>query len=256
MTAPAFTILLEDDYLLVIDKPSGVVVNRAESVKVQTVQDWMDETYKISNLKNQISKITIENQTDPLVEFISRSGVVHRLDKETSGVLLLSKNPEIFEKLKEQFKNRTVAKKYQALVHGRVEPEKASVDAPIGRLPWNRTRFGVFTGGREAQTDYEVLGHYESPSKEPLTLLSLTPHTGRTHQIRVHMQYVGHPLVGDELYAGRKRSRDDREWCPRIFLHARELSFEHPVIGKRITVESQLPEELRTVLDTLNASVK
>ncbi len=251
MTVSKITILLEDDHLLVIDKPAGMVVNRADSVKGITVQDWMDKTYSIPTAVFPVVK-PYEREYDPVREFVNRSGVVHRLDKETSGVLLLAKDPVTFEKLKEQFKTRTVSKEYVALVHGRVAPPKASIDAPIGRLPWNRTRFGVFPGGREAQTEYKVQKHYKGPQQEPLTLLTLSPHTGRTHQLRVHMQYVNFPLVGDELYAGRSRARDDREWCPRIFLHARQLVFKHPVNEKKIIIESPLPNELTQALGKLS----
>lgn len=241
--------------MVVIDKPFGMVVNRAESVKGATIQDWMDQKYQISNFKSQISKTDTEESIN-LTEFINRSGVVHRLDKETSGVLVLAKNVEAFIHLKNQFKSRQVLKKYIALVHGKVEPPEASVNAPIGRLPWNRLRFGVFPEGRESLTDYKVQETYETDEREVLTLLTVTPHTGRTHQIRVHLQYIGHPIVSDMLYAGRKRVRDDRVWCPRLFLHAYTLTIVSPATGKKHTFISKLPEELKKVLDTLKSKVE
>ena len=249
-TSFQISILYEDASMVIIDKPFGIVVNRAESVKGQTVQDWMDQKYQIPNFKSQISKPGTEESIN-LTEFISRSGVVHRLDKETSGVLVLSKTPESFSYLKNQFKSREVIKKYKALVHGKVLPPEASINAPIGRLPWNRLRFGVFPDGRESMTNYRV-EEYFTFSEEVLTLLSVTPHTGRTHQIRVHLQYIGHPIVSDLLYAGRKRVRDDRTWCPRLFLHAYELTIVSPATGEKHTFVSPLPIELQTVLNKLS----
>lgn len=237
--------------MVVIDKPFGIVVNRAESVKGQTVQDWMEEKYHVSRITYHVSSENIEEQNN-LQEFINRSGVVHRLDKETSGVLVLAKNPQAFIQLKSQFKSREVIKKYTALVHGTVTPAEASINAPIGRLPWNRLRFGVFPDGRESLTDYKVAQNFKSGEGESLTLLTVTPHTGRTHQIRVHLQYIGYPIVGDLLYAGRKRVRDDRMWCPRLFLHAHELTIMSPATGEKHTFESKLPEELEKVLNKLS----
>lgn len=232
-------ILYEDGSIVIVDKPSGVVVNRAESVKGITVQDWMEKTYPQS----------FEDQTSP--EFSERSGVVHRLDKDTSGVLVLAKNPASFEIVKNQFKSREVTKKYAALVHGKVEPPEGSIHAPIGRLPWNRMRFGVFTGGRDAFTDYTRDTLYKGSDNDDLTLLTVTPHTGRTHQIRVHLQYINHPIVGDMLYGGRKTSKKDNEWCSRIFLHAKELRLKSPESGKELTIISPLPDDLQKILRTL-----
>lgn len=229
--------------MVVINKPFGMVVNRAESVKGQTVQDWMEQKFPEVKEPTDQKASSMEIQ-----EFKSRSGVVHRLDKETSGVLVLAKNPSAFMYLKEQFKSRSVVKKYTALVHGHVAPDEASINAPIGRLPWNRLRFGVFPDGRESLTNYKVVKNYISSDNEPLTLLTVTPHTGRTHQIRVHLQYIGHAIVGDILYAGRKRVRDDRIWCPRLFLHAHELTIKSPVTGEKCTIVCELPVELVDVL--------
>lgn len=242
------SVLFEDDDLLVIDKPSGVVVNRAQSIKEPTIQDWMDATYHIQ----QISSIAIDQAI--IDEFKSRSGVVHRLDKETSGVLLLSKNPSSFSALKAQFKDRTVKKSYSALVHGEVVPKDGEVNAPVGRLPWNRMRFGVFPDGREAHTRYHVDCHYTDDKKNAYSLLTAYPTTGRTHQIRVHLQYIRHPIVSDLLYGGRKQARDDRVWCRRLFLHAQTLQFMQPMTGKKITITSPLPEHLSQILSSFKRS--
>ncbi|MBI4059318.1 RluA family pseudouridine synthase [Candidatus Microgenomates bacterium] len=257
-------ILYEDNELLVIDKPAGMVVNRAESVKGETVQDWVERYLKIPSTKREIlNKSKIKNSIDQKglgfrdldLEFSSRAGVVHRIDKETSGVLLIAKTPEAFENLQAQFKERKVEKTYVALVHGRVFPVEGEIKGEVGRLPWNRERFGVLAGGREALTRYRVISNFKFLiSNEELSLLELHPKTGRTHQVRVHLKSIGHPIVGDEFYAGRKTSRVDRKWCPRLFLHAKMISFNQPASGDRMTIESQLPEELSNVLGGLSRS--
>lgn len=228
-------ILYEDEYLLVIDKPSGMVVNRAESVKGETVQEWIEKKRKVQSAKCKAGEES---------DFYKRNGVVHRIDKETSGVLLIAKDPETFAKLQAQFKNREVEKTYTSLCHGLFKEKEGVVNAPVGRLPWNRERFGVFPGGRQAETSYKVLKEYEKNSEE-YTLVEWYPKTGRTHQIRVHAKSLGHPIVSDKFYAGRKTARRDRTWCPRLFLHASKISFTHPKTGKRITIEAKLPPELQ-----------
>jgi len=188
---------------------------------------------------------------DPVQEFINRGGVVHRLDKETSGILLLAKNPEAFIELQRQFKEREVKKVYQALAHGKV-PQEGEINVPVGRLPWNRKQFGIVPGGRESKTEYKVLATYENPKdKEILSLVELYPQSGRTHQIRVHLKYIGHPIFADFLYAGRKTARKDRNILPRVFLHAAKISFSHPKTHETMTFESPLPIELRELLDKL-----
>jgi 23S rRNA pseudouridine1911/1915/1917 synthase len=228
--------LYEDDSLLVLDKPSGMVVNRAESVKEKTVQDWIVDNFQF-RISNSVSL---------------RNGIVHRLDKETSGVLVVAKTKEAFENLQKQFKERKIEKRYLALVHGKVEPEKGTIRVPVGRLPWNRERFGVIAGGRKAETGYELISNYKlRMTNEELSLLRLEPKTGRTHQIRVHLKYLKHPIVSDTFYAGRKISRGDRKWCPRLFLHASEIKFVHPKTARTTRIKSELPGDLLMVLDTL-----
>ncbi|MDE2590184.1 MAG: RluA family pseudouridine synthase, partial [Patescibacteria group bacterium] len=187
-------------------------------------------------------------------EFYSRGGIVHRLDKETSGVLVVAKNPESFGKLKEQFMTRTTEKVYQALAHGKITPPEGEINAPVGRLPFNRMHFGVIAGGREAVTHYKVLSYYQAKfgkQKEALSLVELYPKTGRTHQIRVHLKYLNHPIVADPLYAGRKVGREDRRVLSRLFLHAVRLTFSHPKTGEKMIIEAPFPEELATFLQTL-----
>jgi len=238
-------IVFKDDCFLVIDKPAGMVVNRAKSVKGQTVQDLIESKIKSKKVKEK----TLAGNSK-FRDFYKRSGIVHRLDKETSGLLIVARTPEVFKNLQSQFKKREVEKKYLALVHGRVKPEKGEVEAPVGRLAWNRERFGVFPGGRPSRTKYKVKKYYRRASND-YTLLELSPVTGRTHQIRVHLKYLGHPVVSDSFYAGRKTAKRDRSFCPRLFLHAFRLLFTHPKTGKKVSFSSKLPRELERALKTL-----
>ena len=240
-------ILFEDDFVLVIDKPAGLVVNRAESVKEQTVQDWIENRIK----KYELGIMNGES------DFEKRAGIVHRIDKETSGILLIAKTPDAFVELQRQFKDREVEKTYLALVHGEVKQKEGTINAPLGRLPWNRERFGILASGRESETSYKIIKNYElrsmnKTSHNSFSLVEFYPKTGRTHQIRVHAKYIHHPLVGDSLYAGRKTSRQDRTWCPRLFLHAAEITFTHPETQKKISIKSQLPNDLQKALSNLN----
>jgi 23S rRNA pseudouridine1911/1915/1917 synthase len=235
----------EDDMVLAITKPSGVVVNRAASVKGQTIQDWAEEQFVKPYARSH------DMSSDDARWFIERGGIVHRLDKETSGILLVAKTPEGLLGLQRQFKERTTKKEYLALVHRLVEPPEGEIIAPVGRLPWNRVRFGVTTGGRDSHTIYQVRKRYVDSKKKRYSLVQVSPVTGRTHQIRVHFQYNRHPVVGDQLYAGRKQSRADRLWCPRLFLHAHSIRFVTPATGESIIARSELPDDLHQVLQRL-----
>jgi 23S rRNA pseudouridine1911/1915/1917 synthase len=181
---------------------------------------------------------------------MERSGIVHRLDKETSGLLVVAKTSSAFENLKSQFKKRQVKKKYLALVHGRVSPAEGGIKAPIRRSSFNRRKFGIFPGGRKAITDYRVKKRLNKDARD-YTFLEVFPLTGRTHQIRVHLRHFGHPVVGDQKYGGRKTSRQDRAWCPRQFLHALGLGFSHPTKHKRVSFEAPLPQDLKKALQFL-----
>lgn len=258
-------ILYQDDDLIVVVKPAGMVVNNADSAKgVVTLQEWADEKFQISNIQypksvsSQASLISNDFVVDgynKYDEFISRSGIVHRLDKETSGIILIAKNPESFINLQEQFKTGVVKKTYLTLLHGKLTPKTGEINAPVGRLPWNRMRFGVLPEGREAKTNYAVLSYKNYTNgkiQEALSLVEVYPQTGRTHQIRVHFQHLNYPVFADALYAGRKTGRDDRKILSSHFLHAAKISFNHPRTQVPLHFKSALPAELLTFLDDLS----
>jgi len=228
------TIIFEDESILVLNKPSGWITNDASTTTTQPVlQTWLRENLKY-----------------PLIgDRERRDGIVHRLDKETSGLLIIAKTISAFENLQSQFKERKVTKTYIALTHGEIELKEGEIVASVGRLPWRRERFGVLPGGREAITKYKVISYHSliTDHGSLFTLVELYPKTGRTHQIRIHLKFIGHPVVGDYFYAGRKTAREDRLWCPRLFLHASKISFFHPETGKELTFESELPKDLNLV---------
>ena len=233
-------IVYQDLNLIVINKPAGWITNDAQTTKDKlTVQTWLSR-----NCRYDIAK-----------SWKFRSGIVHRLDKDTSGILLVAKNKDCFESLQALFKNRQVQKSYLALTHGRVKDKEGIINAPVGRLPWRRDRFGVLAGGREATTKYQVVNYYRSSQneKDEFTLLELTPKTGRTHQIRIHLKYLGHPIVSDHFYAGRKTARQDLSWCPRLFLHAEKASFT--LSAKKYRFHVPLPSDLTRALHALTPAI-
>lgn len=247
-------IVFEDSEIVVIDKPSGVVCNRAETVEVETLQDWWEGKYRVSG---------IEYRDENEKYFAERSGLVHRLDRETSGVMVMAKTVTAFVSLLKQFKERGVHKQYMALTHGYWDSKEGDIILPIGRRRDDRKKFGVREDGRESVTRYEVMQEYtawkfprelkvDDRGYVGFSLVKFLPKTGRTHQIRVHAKQMGHSIVGDFDYAGRKRSREDRKWSGRVMLQAQRIEFEHPRNGKRIHFESK-GEELSEVLKYLVA---
>lgn len=231
------TIIFEDESLFVVDKPSGFITNEAGTTTNQPVlQTWIKQNFEYE----------LKNNWD------LRDGIVHRLDKETSGILLVAKTKEAFEDLQRQFKERLVHKTYIALAHGLVDPKDGVIDETVGRLPWRRDRFGVLAGGRDAKTNYKTVENYKSQkTNEDFSLLQLEPETGRTHQIRIHLKHINHPIVGDEFYAGRKTARKDRKWCNRLFLHAGQIKFNHPITKQEVNFSSPLPSDLADILKSI-----
>ena len=226
---------------IIINKPAGMIVNNADTSKaVYTVQDYVLENFELE-------------KADPGSEFAKRGGIVHRLDKETSGVLIIALSEASFVAIQQQFKNREVSKEYVALCHGKL-PEEGQINAPIGRLPWNRMRFGVIPSGREAYTEFKLIDvkqFVEGKKKEELSLIRVFPKTGRTHQIRVHMQYSGHPIFADCLYAGRKTYASDKKYLDRHFLHAAKIQFTDPDNSLPVTFEAPLTPDLVAFLAQL-----
>ncbi len=229
------SILLETETFFALNKPAGWVINDSLTAHGNpTIQTWVEE-----NLSSEVAKNSE-----------LRNGIVHRIDKETSGVLLVAKTADALTALQTQFSERLIQKTYMALVHGELSGG-GTIDAPIGRMSKNRMRFGVTADGRPAQTAYKVIS--VEKGKEPYSLLELTPKTGRTHQLRVHLAHIKHPIVSDPLYVGRKTNRRDRAWCPRLFLHAASLTCVDPGTQKEVTISAPLPQDLEGALHSLRS---
>lgn len=221
-------IIYEDDNLLVLNKPSGIVVNISETSAENTLQDWVAQKYEG----------LFEGDSD----FSKRNGMVHRLDKETSGIIIFAKDQESFENLQEQFKERVVKKEYLALVFGEIRDQKIQINAPLGRNPKSRTKMAIIEEGRPSVTMVEKVKFIENQDIKA-TLVKAFPETGRTHQIRVHLAAYDHPILGDDLYAGRRRSMISRDKYGRLMLHAYKISFKHPKTGEQLVLESDIPSE-------------
>ncbi len=219
-------VVYENEDLLVIDKPPGLVVHPAHGHESGTLANALVAHYPDLPRDEQ-----------------NRPGIVHRLDKDTSGLIVVARTEEARRDLQRQFEEGRVEKRYLALVEGRVEPRSGVVDAPIGRDPRHRKRMAVVPrGGREAITEYGVLEYLSD-----YTLLEVRPRTGRTHQVRVHLAFIRHPVVGDKVYGHRKQ----RLRLKRQFLHAQRLGFLHPSSGAFIDVTCELPQDLADVLERL-----
>ncbi len=177
-----------------------------------------------------------------------RPGIVHRLDKDTSGVLVVAKHDKAIHGLQQQFKQRTVDKRYVALLIGRLQQAEGCIEAPIGRHPVHHKKMAVLATGKPSRTRWKVLAYYQDANRRDYTLVEVKLHTGRTHQIRVHFAWAGYPLVGDGVYGPLRPPLA----APRQFLHAARLSFKHPETGEDLTFATPLPADLVALLDTLS----
>jgi 23S rRNA pseudouridine1911/1915/1917 synthase len=213
-------IVYEDDDLMVVDKPAGLTVHPAPGHYTHT-----------------LANAVLAHVPDIETAGTNRPGIVHRLDKDTSGLIIIAKNHASHMKLADQFKRLTVAKTYQALVQGHLTPVEGVIEASIGRDPRDRQRMAVVSRGREARTEYRALKYIDN-----FTLLEIRPKTGRTHQIRVHLAAIGFPIVGDATYGAKS------DYISRQFLHASRLRFRMPSTGEYREFESRLPPDLVEVL--------
>lgn len=220
-------IVFEDEALIVIDKPAGLVVHPAAG-----------------NWNGTLMNALLHHA--PELTSVPRAGIVHRLDKDTSGLLVVAKTLAAQTDLVRQLQARTVKREYQALARGVIERNSGTIDAAIGRHPTQRTKMAVVMGGKPARTHYRVVERFGS-----CTLVECSLETGRTHQIRVHLEYIDHPLVGDPVY-GRRLNRVPRGPAfDRQFLHARKLGLVHPSSGKSMLWKSPLPGDMADLLDQL-----
>jgi len=233
------TILYEDRSIIVVDKPQGMVVHPAYGNPSGTLVNAL--LYYCKDLAG--------------INGVIRPGIVHRLDKDTSGVMVVAKDDQAYHELTKQFKNRTVEKAYLAIVYGQFSKEEGLIDSAIGRHPSQRKRMSTRTKrGRTAITRWRVVERFDG-----FTLLEIFPKTGRTHQIRVHLSSIGHPLLGDPMYGrkGRPGAIHDpmlRECISRMnrqALHAHRLAFRHPQTGERVEFESPISQDMRSVLEWL-----
>ncbi|MFI5240227.1 MAG: RluA family pseudouridine synthase [Candidatus Saccharimonadia bacterium] len=224
LVPPKLTILFEDDDIVAVDKPSGMLVHNISGRPVEPT---------VADFARQIS-------SDP---DINRPGIVHRLDRDTSGVLLIAKNNQSKVWLQQQFQDHTIQKTYLLAVSGHLKIAEAVIDLPIGRED-NSLKHNVSPSGKTAQTSYRVVGEYNKAS-----LIEANPKTGRTHQLRVHFAQLGHPILGDPIYRGAKFKN-----LSRLFLHAYEINFSD-MKNNHVTVTSPLPPELKVFLDYLETAV-
>ncbi|MFO7298933.1 MAG: RluA family pseudouridine synthase [Actinomycetes bacterium] len=224
----SFGVLYEDGHLIVVDKPAGIVVHPGSGRLTGTL---------VAGLLNRYPELEGVGQKD-------RWGLVHRLDKDTSGVLVVARTQEAHDALSAMLRRREITRVYLTLVHGIPGSPTGTVDAPIARDPATPLRRALHPEGKPARTHYRVLDTYP---ERGCSYLEVRLETGRTHQIRVHLSAIGHPVVGDTLYGPRRQ----RLGADRIFLHAARLSFTHPFTGDEVAVESPLPADLTRVLSSL-----
>lgn len=218
-------IVFEDEELVVVNKPQGMVVHPSAGHPNGTMVNAL--LYHVKQLSG--------------INDVIRPGIVHRIDKDTSGLLMVAKNDRAHIALAQQLKDKTSMRKYVALVHGEIPHEKGTIDAPIGRSKTNRKMQAVIENGKDAVTHFQVLQRFKE-----YTLIECQLETGRTHQIRVHMRYIGYPLAGDPLYGPKKTLAGNGQ-----FLHAKVLGFKHPTTNEWLIFEAPLPELFQKTLKKL-----
>ncbi|HJG21542.1 RluA family pseudouridine synthase [Enterococcus durans] len=222
-------IVYEDEAVAVVNKPQGMVVHPSAGHTHGTMVNAL--MYHVKDLSS--------------INGVIRPGIVHRIDKDTSGLLMVAKNDQAHESLAKQLKDKTSLRKYVALVHGVIPHEKGTINAPIGRSKVDRKMQAIREDGKPAVTHFQVLERFAD-----YTLVELQLETGRTHQIRVHMKYIGYPLAGDPTYGPKKTLKGHGQ-----FLHARLLGFEHPVTGQQMVFEAPLPEVFEKTLEKLRKDI-
>ena len=231
--AVVVNVVYADDDIVVVDKPADLVVHPGAGHRTGTL---------VQGLLARYPEIATVGDA-------SRPGIVHRIDKDTSGLLLVARSPLGYAGLSRQITAHGVVRRYLALVWGHFDSPRGLIDAPIGRSQRSPTRMAVSARGREARTTYEVVETFDDPAK--VALLRCTLDTGRTHQIRVHLQTIGHPVVGDRSYGGHRAPFTS---LTRFFLHAEHVELDHPVSGERLTFDAPLPPELNDLLSQLRAT--
>lgn len=224
-----FEVLHEDDFLVVADKPAGVVVHPGSGRTTGTLAAGLLHRYP------ELAGVGTAG----------RWGLVHRLDKDTSGALLVARTQEVFDSLVAELRARRIVRTYMTLAEGKMGASTGTIEAPIARDPSQPTRRTVSHSGKHARTHYQVVDYFESAD---VTLLEVTLETGRTHQIRVHFSAIGHPVVGDIVYGATRKDLG----APRTFLHASRLDFDHPVTTTRLSIPSPTPHDLTSVLDRIS----
>ncbi len=218
-------IVYEDDDVAIVNKPKGLVVHPSlTSTDVTLVNGLLYELDDLSSING-----------------VERPGIVHRIDKDTTGLLMVAKNDKASKSLTEQLKNHSCNRTYHALVYGVINEEKGRINAPIGRSKEDRKKMAVTKDGKEAITNFKVLKRFKD-----FTYIECRLETGRTHQIRVHLEYIGHPLVGDKTYGRRKVIGDQGQ-----FLHAKTIGFVHPTTGKWMEFDSDIPAYFKEFMDNL-----
>lgn len=218
-------IVYEDEDVMVVNKPQGMVVHPSAGHMAGTLVNAL--MYHVKDLSG--------------INGVIRPGIVHRIDKDTSGLLMVAKNDQAHEKLAAQLKDKTSLREYVALVHGEIPHEKGTIDAPIGRAKEDRKKQAIIDDGRPAVTHFTVIEQFSD-----FTLVTLKLETGRTHQIRVHMRYIGYPIAGDPTYGPKKTLKGNGQ-----FLHAKTLGFKHPTTGEFLTFEAPLPTIFENTLEEL-----